>query len=36
MAYSPSIRVNEPLLDGNEEKYLIECIRTVWESSFIK
>lgn len=33
------IPVNEPLLDGNEEKYLIECIRTGWISSegpFIK
>jgi perosamine synthetase len=27
------IPVNEPLLDGNEEKYLIECIRTGWISS---
>jgi len=33
------IPVNEPLLEGNEEKYLIECIRTGWISSegpFIK
>jgi perosamine synthetase len=33
------ISVNEPLLNGNEEKYLIECIRTGWISSegpFIK
>ena len=33
------IPVNEPLLDGNEEKYLVECIRTGWISSegpFIK
>ena len=33
------IPVNTPLLDGNEEKYLIECIRTGWISSegpFIK
>jgi len=33
------IPVNEPLLNGNEEKYLIECIRTGWISSegpFIK
>ena len=27
------IPVNTPLLDGNEEKYLIECIRTGWISS---
>lgn len=27
------IPVNEPLLDGNEKKYLIECIDTVWISS---
>jgi perosamine synthetase len=25
--------VNEPLLDGNEERYLSECIRTGWISS---
>ncbi len=33
------IPVNEPLLDGNEEKYLLECIRTGWissEGAFIK
>src|SRR5207302_6257634 len=24
---------NEPLLDGNEERYLAECIRTGWISS---
>jgi len=33
------IPVNEPLLKGNEEKYLLECIRTGWISSegpFIK
>lgn len=33
------IPVNEPLLDGNERKYLIECIETGWISSegpFIK
>ena len=33
------IPVNTPLLDGNEEKYLIECVRTGWISSegpFIK
>jgi perosamine synthetase len=27
------IAVNEPLLDGNEKKYLIECIETGWISS---
>lgn len=27
------IPVNEPLLDGNEEKYLVECIRSGWISS---
>ncbi len=27
------IPVNEPLLDGNEKKYLIECIDTGWISS---
>jgi perosamine synthetase len=34
-----SIPVNEPLLDGNEKKYLMECIDTGWISSegpFIK
>jgi len=33
------IQVNEPLLDGNEKKYLLECIETGWISSegpFIK
>ncbi|MEI6056832.1 MAG: DegT/DnrJ/EryC1/StrS family aminotransferase, partial [Lentisphaerota bacterium] len=33
------IPVNTPLLDGNEEKYLLECIKTGWISSegpFIK
>ena len=33
------IPVNEPLLDGNEEKYLLECIKTGWissEGSFVK
>ena len=33
------IAVNTPLLDGNEKKYLIECIDTGWISSegpFIK
>jgi perosamine synthetase len=28
-----SIPVNTPRLDGNEEKYLVECIRTGWISS---
>jgi perosamine synthetase len=27
------VPVNEPLLDGNEEKYLVECVRTGWISS---
>ena len=27
------IPVNEPLLDGNEKKYIIECIETGWISS---
>jgi perosamine synthetase len=27
------IPVNEPLLDGNEERYLLECVRTGWISS---
>ena len=27
------IPVNEPLLDGNEKKYLTECIDTGWISS---
>ena len=34
-----AIPVNTPLLGGNEEKYLVECIRTGWissEGSFIK
>lgn len=30
MAFIP---VNEPLLDGNEEKYLVECVRSGWISS---
>jgi perosamine synthetase len=29
----PLIPVNEPLLDGNEKRYLIECIETGWISS---
>lgn len=28
-----TVPVNEPLLDGNEENYLVECIRTGWISS---
>ena len=35
----PFIPVNEPLLSGNEKKYLIECIETGWissEGSFVK
>ena len=27
------IPVNEPLLDGNEKKYLLECIDTGWISA---
>jgi len=27
------IPVNEPRLDGNEERYLVECVRTGWISS---
>lgn len=27
------IPVNEPLLDGNEERYVVECVRTGWISS---
>ncbi|MDH3349005.1 MAG: DegT/DnrJ/EryC1/StrS aminotransferase family protein, partial [Desulfobulbaceae bacterium] len=30
---SRSIPVNEPILDGNEKKYLDECIDTAWISS---
>jgi perosamine synthetase len=33
MSQSGFIPVNEPLLNGNEEKYLVECIRTGWISS---
>jgi perosamine synthetase len=33
MAGQATIPVNEPLLDGNEELYLTECIRTGWISS---
>lgn len=30
---TPGIPVNTPLLDGNEKKYLIECIESGWISS---
>jgi perosamine synthetase len=33
------IPVNQPLLDGNEEKYLVDCVRTGWissEGSYVK
>lgn len=33
MSMSPFIPVNEPLLDGNEKKYLCECIDSGWISS---
>jgi perosamine synthetase len=33
MAEQPYIPVNEPLLDGNEKKYLMECIDSGWISS---
>jgi perosamine synthetase len=33
MSAPTPVPVNEPLLDGNEEKYLVECIRTGWISS---
>lgn len=33
MSDSGPVPVNEPLLDGNEEKYLVECVRTGWISS---
>lgn len=33
IAEQVTIPVNEPLLDGNEERYLAECIRTGWISS---
>jgi len=33
MSQATFIPVNEPLLNGNEEKYLVECIRTGWISS---
>lgn len=33
MSALPPVPVNQPLLDGNEEKYLVECVRTGWISS---
>jgi perosamine synthetase len=33
MSYEAFIPVNEPLLDGNEKRYLNECIDTGWISS---
>jgi len=33
MAAADFVPVNEPLLNGNEEKYVVECIRTGWISS---
>ena len=33
MNFLSFIPVNEPLLDGNEKKYLLECIETGWISS---
>jgi perosamine synthetase len=33
MAFPTMIPVNEPLLDGNEKRYLAECINTGWISS---
>jgi perosamine synthetase len=33
MAEQATIPVNQPLLDGNEERYLAECIKTGWISS---
>jgi perosamine synthetase len=33
MVTQPFVPVNEPVLDGNEEKYLVECVRTGWISS---
>ena len=33
MSNTAFIPVNEPLLNGNEEKYVVECIRTGWISS---
>jgi perosamine synthetase len=33
MATHAPVPVNEPLLDGNEEKYLLECLRSGWISA---
>jgi perosamine synthetase len=33
MAEFPTVPVNQPLLDGNEKKYLLECIDSGWISS---
>lgn len=33
MTTQPFVPVNEPLLDGNEERYVVECIRSGWISS---
>jgi perosamine synthetase len=33
MSPTPFIPVNQPLLDGNEEAYLVDCIRSGWISS---
>jgi perosamine synthetase len=33
MGLRAMIPVNEPLLDGNEERYLAECVKTGWISS---
>jgi perosamine synthetase len=33
MTSKPFVPVNEPLLDGNEERYVVECIRSGWISS---
>jgi perosamine synthetase len=33
MGLQAMIPVNEPLLDGNEERYLTECVKTGWISS---
>jgi perosamine synthetase len=33
MTSKPFVPVNQPLLDGNEERYVVECIRSGWISS---
>lgn len=33
MSMTSTVPVNEPLLDGNEKKYLLECIESGWISS---